>query len=92
MIIDRHCHAAMATASLARGHSRSIEAFGAPPAGIDRTVLLAAFHSDYGIANRKWRTSCRPDASTALPSSMRSATAAKSSRWFGRWRDTPSSE
>jgi predicted TIM-barrel fold metal-dependent hydrolase len=54
MIIDCHCHAGPgdgltgpwdSNAGLARYARRAREA------GIDRTVLLAAFHSDYGRAN-----------------------------------------
>src|SRR5689334_11529260 len=55
MIIDAHCHAGKGDgltgpwdtdASLGRYLRR------AAAAGIDRTVLFAAFHSDYAIANR----------------------------------------
>ena len=54
MIIDCHCHAGPgdgltgpwdSNAALGRYARRAREA------GIDRTVLLAAFHSDYGAAN-----------------------------------------
>ena len=56
MIIDCHCHAGKGdgltgpwdtSASLDRYLSR------ASRAGIDRTVLFAAFHSDYAVANRE---------------------------------------
>jgi predicted TIM-barrel fold metal-dependent hydrolase len=56
MIIDCHCHAGKGDgltgpwdtdASLEKYLGRAAEA------GIDRTVLFAAFHSDYGIANRQ---------------------------------------
>jgi predicted TIM-barrel fold metal-dependent hydrolase len=55
MIIDAHCHAGKGDgltgpwdtdASLGRYLQR------AAAAGIERTVLFSAFHSDYGIANR----------------------------------------
>lgn len=54
MIIDNHCHAGPgdgfsgpwdSDAGLGRYQRRAQEA------GIDRTVLLAAFHSDYAVAN-----------------------------------------
>jgi uncharacterized protein len=56
VIIDSHCHAGKGDgltgpwdtdAGLARYLRRASEA------GIDRTVLLAAFHSDYAVANRE---------------------------------------
>ncbi|HRI39555.1 MAG TPA: amidohydrolase family protein, partial [Nitrospira sp.] len=56
MIIDCHCHAGTGdgltgpwdtSASLKQYLPRAMEA------GIDRTVLLAAFHSDYRLANRE---------------------------------------
>ena len=56
MVIDAHCHAGHGdgltgpwdtNASLDRYLPR------ARAAGIDRTVLLAAFHSDYAVANRE---------------------------------------
>jgi predicted TIM-barrel fold metal-dependent hydrolase len=56
MIIDCHCHAGRGdgltgpwdtNASLEKYLPRAIRA------GIDRTVLLAAFHSDYSLANRE---------------------------------------
>ncbi len=56
MIIDCHCHAGTGdgltgpwdtNASLAKYLPRAIRA------GIERTVLLAAFHSDYAVANRE---------------------------------------
>ena len=56
MIIDCHCHAGKGdgltgpwdTAAPLEQHMRR-----AAQAGIDRTVLFAAFHSDYAIANRE---------------------------------------
>ena len=56
MIIDCHCHAGKGdgltgpwdTAAPLEQHMRRAGA-----AGIDRTVLFAAFHSDYAIANRE---------------------------------------
>jgi predicted TIM-barrel fold metal-dependent hydrolase len=56
MIIDGHCHAGQGdgltgpwdTAARLDQYLRR-----ATEAGIDRTVLLAAFHSDYGVANRE---------------------------------------
>ena len=56
MIIDCHCHAGHGdglsgpwdTAAPLDAYLRR-----ARLAGIDRTVLLAAFHSDYGVANRE---------------------------------------
>lgn len=56
MIVDSHCHAGKGDgltgpwdtdAGLGRYRRR------AAAAGIDRTVLLAAFHSDYAVANRE---------------------------------------
>ncbi len=56
MIVDCHCHAGKGdgltgpwdTAAPLRGYLRRAAA-----AGIDRTVLFAAFHSDYQAANRE---------------------------------------
>ncbi|HEY6320321.1 MAG TPA: amidohydrolase family protein [Thermoanaerobaculia bacterium] len=56
MIIDCHCHAGKGdgltgpwdTAAPLRGYLRRADA-----AGIERTVLFAAFHSDYRVANRE---------------------------------------
>ena len=56
MIIDSHCHAGRGdgltgpwdTAALLGKYLRRAES-----AGIDRTVLFAAFHSDYAVANRE---------------------------------------
>ena len=56
MIIDCHCHAGKGdgltgpwdTAAPLKGYLRH-----AAQAGIDRTVLFAAFHSDYSLANRQ---------------------------------------
>ena len=55
MIIDCHCHAGKGdgltgpwdTAAPLKQHMLR-----AAQAGIDRTVLFAAFHSDYAVANR----------------------------------------
>jgi predicted TIM-barrel fold metal-dependent hydrolase len=55
MIIDCHCHAGKGdgltgpwdTSAPLKQHVRRAE-----QAGIDRTVLFAAFHSDYAVANR----------------------------------------
>jgi uncharacterized protein len=55
MIVDCHCHAGLGdgltgpwdtAAPIARHLQRAARA------GIDRTVIFAAFHSDYGVANR----------------------------------------
>jgi uncharacterized protein len=56
MIIDSHCHAGKGdgltgpwdTSAPLEGYLRRATA-----AGIDRTVLFAAFHSDYAVANRE---------------------------------------
>jgi uncharacterized protein len=56
MIIDGHCHAGKGdgltgpwdTSAPLEGYLRRAAA-----AGIDRTVLFAAFHSDYAVANRE---------------------------------------
>lgn len=56
MIIDAHCHAGKGdgltgpwdTAAPLRDYCRRAAA-----AGIDRTILFSAFHSDYAIANRQ---------------------------------------
>jgi predicted TIM-barrel fold metal-dependent hydrolase len=56
MIIDCHCHAGKGDGLTGPWDTRaSLEKYlrRAARAGIDRTVLLAAFHSDYGAANRQ---------------------------------------
>ncbi len=55
MIIDCHCHAGQGDGLTGPWDTRApLEAYlrRAAEAGIDRTVLLAAFHSDYATANR----------------------------------------
>jgi predicted TIM-barrel fold metal-dependent hydrolase len=56
MIIDCHCHAGKGDGLTGPWDtSASLDQYmmRAARAGIDRTVLLAAFHSDYGVANRE---------------------------------------
>jgi uncharacterized protein len=56
MIIDCHCHAGMGDGLTGPWDTRApLEKYlrRAARAGIYRTVLLAAFHSDYAVANRK---------------------------------------
>jgi hypothetical protein len=55
MIIDCHCHAGMGDGLTGPWDTRApLEAYlrRAAAAGIGRTLLLAAFHSDYAIANK----------------------------------------
>lgn len=56
MIIDAHCHAGTGDGLTGPWDTRaSLDKYmrWATEAGIDRTVLLAAFHSDYAVANRE---------------------------------------
>jgi uncharacterized protein len=56
MIIDCHCHAGRGDGLTGPWDTRArLDKYlhRAAPAGIDRTVLLAAFHSDYAVANRE---------------------------------------
>jgi uncharacterized protein len=56
MIIDCHCHAGKGDGLTGPWDTRApLEAYlrRAMQAGIDRTVLFAAFHSDYAVANRE---------------------------------------
>ncbi len=56
MIIDCHCHAGKGDGLTGPWDTRApLEKYlrRAVRAGIDRTVLLAAFHSDYAVANRE---------------------------------------
>ena len=56
MIIDCHCHAGTGDGLTGPWDTRApLEEYAlrAARAGIDRTVLLAAFHSDYAVANRE---------------------------------------
>ncbi len=56
MIIDCHCHAGSGDGLTGPWDTRAPldqYALRAARAGIDRTVLLAAFHSDYALANRE---------------------------------------
>jgi uncharacterized protein len=56
MIIDCHCHAGMGDGLTGPWDTRApLEKYlrRAAQAGIYRTVLLAAFHSDYAVANRE---------------------------------------
>lgn len=56
MIIDCHCHAGKGDGLTGPWDtSAPLERYllRAARAGIDRTVLMAAFHSDYGVANRE---------------------------------------
>lgn len=56
MIIDCHCHAGTGDGLTGPWDTRApLEQYTlrAARAGIDRTVLLAAFHSDYTVANRE---------------------------------------
>jgi predicted TIM-barrel fold metal-dependent hydrolase len=56
MIIDCHCHAGKGDGLTGPWDTRALlEKYihRAAQAGIDRTVLFAAFHSDYSIANRE---------------------------------------
>jgi predicted TIM-barrel fold metal-dependent hydrolase len=56
MIIDCHCHAGKGDGLTGPWDTRApLEKYlhRAARAGIDRTVLLAAFHSDYAVANRE---------------------------------------
>lgn len=56
MIIDCHCHAGIGDGLSGPWDTRaSLENYRtwAEEAGIDKTVLLAAFHSNYAVANRK---------------------------------------
>jgi uncharacterized protein len=56
VIIDCHCHAGKADGLTGPWDTRaSLQKYiqRAAQAGIDRTVLFAAFHSDYAIANRE---------------------------------------
>ena len=56
MIIDCHCHAGKGDGLTGPWDTRaSLQKYihRAAQAGIDRTVLFAAFHSDYAIANRE---------------------------------------
>jgi hypothetical protein len=56
MIIDSHCHAGAGDGFTGPWDTRaSLDKYvrWATAAGIDRTVLLAAFHSDYAVANRE---------------------------------------
>jgi uncharacterized protein len=56
MIIDCHCHAGTGDGLTGPWDTRAaLEGYlrRAASAGIDRTVLFAAFHSDYAIANRE---------------------------------------
>lgn len=56
MIIDAHCHAGTGDGLTGPWDTRAPLAKylrWAAEAGIDRTVLLAAFHSDYALANRE---------------------------------------
>lgn len=56
MIIDTHCHAGTGDGLMGPWDTRaSLDKYvrWATEAGIDRTVLLAAFHSDYAVANRE---------------------------------------
>jgi predicted TIM-barrel fold metal-dependent hydrolase len=56
MIIDCHCHAGPGDGLTGPWDTRAaLEGYlrRAASAGIDRTVLFAAFHSDYAIANRE---------------------------------------
>src|SRR5215204_3625770 len=56
MIIDSHCHAGTGDGLTGPWDTRApLEDYlrRASRAGIERTVLLAAFHSDYGAANRE---------------------------------------
>src|SRR4051812_3450968 len=58
MIIDSHCHAGPGdgfTGPWDSGAPLDAYASRARQAGIDRTVLFAAFHSDYAVANRAVR-------------------------------------
>lgn len=55
MIVDAHCHAGQGDGLTGPWDSDAgLEAYAARArkAGIDRTVLLAVFHSDYALANR----------------------------------------
>ena len=66
MIIDCHCHAGPGDGFTAPADTRaSLERYlrRASRAGIERTVLFAAFHSDYAVANREVAriVSARPD-------------------------------
>ena len=88
MIIDCHCHAGNGDGLTGPWDTaRPLDALPAPrgAAGIDRTVLFAAFHSDYAVANREVAriVARRPGASSASPSSTPSATAGGSGRWCG---------
>jgi len=56
MIIDAHCHAGTGDGLMGPWDTRApLDKYlrWAFEAGIDRTVLLAAFHSDYSVANRE---------------------------------------
>jgi predicted TIM-barrel fold metal-dependent hydrolase len=56
MIIDSHCHAGTGDGLTGPWDTRaSLDKYvrWAMAAGIDRTVLLAAFHSDYAVANQE---------------------------------------
>jgi uncharacterized protein len=56
MIIDAHCHTGTGDGLTGPWDTRaSLDRYmrRATAAGIDRTVLLAAFHSDYAVANRE---------------------------------------
>lgn len=66
MIIDCHCHAGMGDGFTAPADTRaSLDKYlrRATQAGIGRTVLFAAFHSDYAVANREVAqiVAARPD-------------------------------
>jgi len=69
MIIDAHCHAGIGdgltgpwdtSAPLDKYLRRAVKA------GIQRTVLFTAFHSDYAIANRDVGTHCGKQAGSVL--------------------------
>ena len=64
------------------GAAREVYALGRH-AGIERTVIFAAFHSDYAIANREVAriVASRPTASMALPLSMPPGIAAGCEIW-----------
>ena len=97
MIIDCHCHAGKGdgltgpwdtNAPLAKYLRR------AAGAGIDRTALLAAFHSDYTIANREVAriVESRPDRFYGFVFVHRNAIAVVWRRWLRkRSRATASS-
>ena len=66
MIVDCHCHAGTGDGLTGPWDTRaSLERYVrfAARAGIDRTVLFAAFHSDYAVANREVArlVAARPD-------------------------------